>query len=204
MQLVLPLKYTVIAAGLALLLFAGVFPAPHFARGDEGAKETKTTGRFRIFGLFSPDREADLRLIMPKLNGIELVAVDFEKGEGTFQYDIAKTFGSPKPEQIPERLDQMLRGVSHGTFGVRPACTIPPEKLQRIEIPVYGLDCKACSFACYKILAETDGVEYAAANFRLQKAVVVIDPAKTNRESLEKRLKEREVSLTPAKVIAVP
>jgi cation transport ATPase len=76
--------------------------------------------------------------------------------------------------------------------------------LKRLEIPVYGLDCKACSFACYKMLDDIDGVEYAIASFKEQKAVVLIDPAKTSREALEKRLKEREVSLQPAKVTTTP
>ena len=87
---------------------------------------------------------------------------------------------------------------------VKPLSTTPRDKLQRLQIPVYGLDCKACSFACYKMLEEVDGVEYATASFKEQKAVVLIDPAKTNREALEKRMKEREVSLEPAKVIVVP
>jgi copper chaperone CopZ len=162
------------------------------------------TGQFRLYGLFSPDRQDDLRLVMQKLPDVKLVSVDFDAGEATFEYDIKKAFGSPTPEQVPERLNNMLRGVSNGTFGVKPLCTTARDKLERLEIPVYGLDCKACSFACYKMLAEVDGVEYAIASFKEQKAVVLIDPAKTNRAALEKRLKEREVSLEPAKVIVVP
>jgi copper chaperone CopZ len=175
--------------------------APRLHAADE---PVKSTGTFRIYGLFSPDRKDDLNQVMQKLPDIKLVNVDFDAGEATFEYDIKKVFGSPTPEQIPERLNNMLRGASNGTFGVKPLSTIPRDKLQKLEIPVYGLDCKACSFACYKMLAEVDGVEYAIASFKEQKAVVLIDPSKTSREALEKRMKEREVSLQPAKVITTP
>jgi copper chaperone CopZ len=154
--------------------------------------------------LFSPDREADLKMVMQKIPDVTLVSVDFDAGEATFEYDVKKAFGSPTPEQIPERLNGKLRGASNSTFGVKPLSKIPRDKLERIEIPVYGLDCKACSFACYKMLDDVDGVEYAIASFKEQKAVVLIDPSKTNRAALEKRMKEREVSLEPAKVIVVP
>jgi copper chaperone CopZ len=164
----------------------------------------KSQGKFRVFGLFSPDREQDLRQVMEKLPDVTLVDVDFSTGEATFEFDIKKVFGSPTPEQIPERLNHQLRSVSNSTFGVKPLCTIPRDKLEMIEIPVYGLDCKACSFACYKMLAETEGVEYAVASFKEQRAKVLIDPTKTNRAALEKLMKEREVSLEPAKVIVVP
>jgi len=184
----------------ALLLSAAIL-SPMVSSAEYGEK---TTGKFRLYGLFSPDREADLRLVMQKVENVTLASVDFDAGEATFEYNIKKAFGSPTPDQIPERLNNMLRGASNSTFGVKPLSSTPRDKLERLEIPVYGLDCKACSFACYKILAEADGVEYAAASFKEQKAVVLIDPAKTNRETLEKRLKEREVSLEPAKVIMVP
>jgi copper chaperone CopZ len=164
----------------------------------------QSTGTFRMFGLFSRDREADLRQVVEKLPQIKLVSVDFETGEATFAYNVQQAFGTTTPEQIPGRLDAMVRGSSNGTFGVKPRCTIPRDQLQRIEIPVYGLDCKACSYACYRILEAVDGVEYATASFADQKAVVLIDPKRTSREALEKLLKERNVSLEPAKVIPLP
>src|SRR5262245_28143014 len=113
------------------------------AQGATAEEAEKTTGKFRIYGLFSPDREVDLRQVMQKVPNVTLVSVDFEAGEATFEYDIKKAFGSPKPEQIPERLNNMIRSVSNSTFGVKPLSTIPRDKLERLEIKVYGLDCKA-------------------------------------------------------------
>lgn len=195
------MKLTFIRLVFLFAAFCAAMMSTLLADAEETAK---ATGTFRVYGLFAPDREADLRQLMQQLPDIELVSVSFERGEATFAYDIKKVFGAPTPEQIPERLNNLLRGASHGTFGVKPLSKTSQDKLERLEIAVYGLDCKACSFACYKILEETDGVEYAAASFKQQKAVVLIDPAKTSREALQKRLKEREVSLEPAKVIMVP
>lgn len=186
---------------MVVVIITSAILAPRLTSAQEAEK---TTGKFRIYGMFSPDREADLKMVMQKIPEVTLVSVDFDAGEATFEYDVKKAFGSPTPEQIPERLNGKLRGASNSTFGVKPLSKIPRDKLEKIEIPVYGLDCKACSFACYKMLDDVDGVEYAIASFKEQKAVVLIDPAKTNREALEKRMKEREVSLQPAKVIVVP
>ena len=175
-----------------------------FAHDAVAEEPVITTDKFRIFGMFSPDRQDDLRMVMQKLPDIKLVSIDYDTSEATFEYEIKKVFGSPTPEQILERFNNQVRGVSNGTFGIKTLCTIPRDKLERIEIPVYGLDCKACSFACYRMLAETDGVEYCTASFKDQRAVVWIDPSRTNRAALETLLKQREVSLEPAKVIVTP
>lgn len=195
------MKRAIVGSAIVFAALIGAMSPPFDAVAQESAK---ATGTFRVYGLFAPDREVDLRQVMQQLPDIKLVSVSFERGEATFAYDIKKVFGAPTPEQIPERLNNLLRGASHGTFGVKPLSKTSQDKLERLEIAVYGLDCKACSFACYKILEETEGVEYAAASFKEQKAVVLIDPTKTSREALQKRLKEREVSLEPAKVIMVP
>lgn len=186
---------------LAIALCVGSFC---FARGAKAEEPVITTGKYRVFGMFSPDRQDDLRMVMQKLPDIKLVSIDYDAGEATFEYDIKKVFGTPTAEELPIRFDNQVRGVSNSTFGIKTLCTIPRDKLERIEIPVYGLDCKACSFACYKMLVEVDGVEFCTASFKDQRAVVWIDPSRTNRAALETHMKQREVSLEPAKVIVVP
>lgn len=99
------------------------------------------------------------------------------------------------------RCDDRSIGVDGGdshrthTFGVNPPGLIPRDKLKRVEIPIVGLACKACSMAVYDILAGIDGVEQATASLRDGLAVAWIDRAKTNRESLEAALQNRRVTL---------
>jgi copper chaperone CopZ len=153
----------------------------------------------RVTGLFSRDREADLRAALKELPGIELISLDFDHSEAVFSYDPAKAFAGTKPDKIIERFDQQLRGASHHTLGIKPLCTTPRDKLERIEIPVAGLDCKACCLAAYEIMAKQDGVEQATASFKEGTITALIDPAKTEQGKLEAVLKERGVTLTKPK-----
>ncbi len=152
--------------------------------------------KHRVTGLFSPDREDDLREILKdKLPDVKLVSIDFPTSEAAFTYDAAKLFPGAKPEQIQERFDNLLRSVSSSTFGIAPLCTTPRDKLTRIEIPVIGLDCKACCLAAYEAIYKIDGVEQATVSFKEGKVTALIDPEKTNRKALEEALKNRRVEL---------
>ncbi len=168
-----------------------------FATAAYAADGPATPIKHRITGLFSPDREADLREAIKKLPDLTLVSVDFENAEATFQYDSAKIFQNAKPEQIIERLDGMLKSVSHHSFGVRPLLAIPKEKLMRIEIAVLGLDCKGCCFGAYDSIYRMDGVEQVTVSFKEGRVMAWIDPAKTSRDALMAALKKRNVTLAP-------
>jgi len=102
-----------------------------------------------------------------------------------------------RPEQIIERFDNKLREVSRSTFGIKPICATPRDKLQFIEIPVLGLDCKACCLAAYEAVYKLEGVEQATASFKDGLVTAWIDPQQTNREKLEAALKQRNVTLKP-------
>ncbi|MEK6258262.1 MAG: cation transporter [Planctomycetota bacterium] len=153
--------------------------------------------KHRVTGLFSPDREDDLREVLEKLPDVKLVSIDYQTSEATFTYDAAKLFAGAKPEQHLERFDTLLRSVSSSTFGIAPLCTTPKDKLTRIEIPVVGLDCKACCLAAYEAIYKLDGVEQATASFKDGRVTALIDPEKTNRKSLEEALKSKRVELAP-------
>jgi len=157
------------------------------------AEETKT--KVRIFGVFSPDREKDLRKITDEWTDIKLESVDFKHAEGVFVFDADKLFPKAKPEQIITNLDNKLRTASNSTFGIKPLSTVAKDKLVRIEIGVVGLDCKACSFAAYNIIAGIDGVEQATSSFKDGLITALIDPAKTQKAVLEETLKKRNVTL---------
>lgn len=151
--------------------------------------------KHRVTGLFSPDRQNDLLEVLKKLPDVKLVSIDYRNSEATFEYDSDKLFNRPKPEQIPERFDNLLRSVSNSTFGIRPLCTTPKDKLEFIEIAVVGLDCKGCCLAAYEAIYKIDGVEHATASFRDGLVTALINPDKTNRAALEEGLKMRRVEL---------
>lgn len=182
------MKLFVNAAAIAFVLLA-------FSCSAEGKTDLTKPATHRVTGLFSVDRENDLRETVKKLPDVKLVSIDFKNGEATFEYDADKLLNRPKPEEIPQRFDDLLRSNSNYTFGIRPLCTVPKEKLKRVEIPVIGLDCKACCLAAYESIYKIDGVEQATASFKDGLVTALIDPGKTDRAALETALKSRGVTL---------
>src|SRR5262245_31298410 len=153
------------------------------------------TIKHQITGLFSPDREQDLRDVVAKIADVKLMKVDVENAEAKFEYEPMKLFPGAKPEQFLQRFDNPLRSASTHTFGVKPLRTTPLDKLQLIEIGVAGLDCKACCLAAYEAIAKLDGVERATASFREGRITALIDPSKIDRAQLEAALKKRGVQM---------
>ncbi|QDU93406.1 heavy-metal-associated domain-containing protein [Lignipirellula cremea] len=149
----------------------------------------------QVTGLFQPDRVADLRELVLTLPGLELVSVDYETAEAQFRYDPDLLFPGVKSEQILERLHQLVRIPASNTFGVKARCATPREQLTRVEIPVAGLDCKACSFAAYEAVAVLDGVEQARASFHTGVVLAWIHADKIDRAALEAALVKKGVTL---------
>jgi copper chaperone CopZ len=160
-----------------------------------GAPDDPPPLTHRITGLFSREREDDLRDVVKKMTGVTLVGIDFDRGEATFTYDPRKLFKDSKEKDWLERFDNLLKSNSSHTFGARPVCTIPTEKLTRVEIGVVGLDCKGCCLAAYESISKLDGVEQATASFREGRVTALIDSEKTTRAALEEALKKRGVTL---------
>lgn len=166
-------------------------PAP---RDFQFAAEDTVT--LRVSGLFMPDRVDDLRRLMNEFPEARLLKIDFQTAEATFGYSgDSDLFRNAKPEQVVERLNNRIRQLSGYTLALKAMGTIPREKLQLVEIPIIGLDCKACSLAVHDILTRVDGVEHATASFRDGLATAWIDPARTDRGKLEEALKQRQVTL---------
>lgn len=149
----------------------------------------------RVTGLFSREREADLREAVKAMADVELVSVDVDRGEAVFAYDPAKLLKGAKETERIQRFDQLLRQASRHTFGARPRLETPWEKLVPVEIPVAGLDCRACELATYESISKVEGVEQATASYKDGKVTARIDPAKTNREALIAALKKRNVAV---------
>lgn len=154
----------------------------------------------QVVGLFEPARVQDLKdLFAAKLPHLTLVSVDFTTAEATVAFDPLTTWPGQKPEKYPEVLGSVLNGASRGTFGAKAVRTTPADKLTRVEIPVAGCDCKGCSFAAYRMVAQLPGVEYATASFKAGKVTALIDPSKTDKAKLEEALKKGGVEVLPAK-----
>ena len=185
---------TLVAGTSTALLFFALINSKCASADDTPAEPQPV--KHRVTGLFSPDREADLKKVFAeKIPEVKLVGIDFKNSEATFVYDADKLFNKPKPEQLIERFDNVLRTHTLGTFGIRAICTIPKDKLEFIEIPVVGLDCKGCCLAAYEAIYKIDGVEQATASFKDGLVTARINPEKTNRAALEEALKMKRVEL---------
>lgn len=152
-----------------------------------------TSTNVRIAGLFSPDREKDLRELFEQWPEVKLVRIVFARSEAELSFDSEKIFPKAKPADVIARLNDRVRSLSNSTFGVKPLSEVPWDKLTLVEIPIAGLDCKACCLAAYEMVARIDGVEAATASFREGRLTATIDPTKTTKAKLEAVLKERGV-----------
>jgi copper chaperone CopZ len=169
---------------LLVLLAAAVLSIPSFA--DEPIKH-------QITGLFSPDRQADLRETFAKIPQIKLLDIDFKTAEVTLEYNPTVVFPKAKPSEVIEKLDNLVKSASNHTFGVKPLSSVPRDQLKVIEIEVMPLDCKACGLAAYEIVSKVAGVETTTVSFREGRITAWIDPTKTDRAALVDALKRREV-----------
>jgi copper chaperone CopZ len=179
---------------LKYLIFLALCSVAGIARAQEPSLDTATI-KLRVTGLFSPDREQDLREVMMLIPGAKLVSIDFVTAEAIFEYNPQKSFDKAKPDKIPERLDNAVRTNSRSTFGIKPLSTTPADKLQSVEIGVVGLDCKGCALAAYESVARIDGVVQATASFKAGLVTAKFDPEKTNRAALEEALVKARVEL---------
>lgn len=173
-------------------------PAGASASGPATAPTTRPAdfvqSSHRVQGLFSAEREADLRAAIADIPTLHVVSIDFDVALVTFAYDPKAAFPTHKPDKAAERLDQLLRQASNATFNLRPTST-PREKLQRVEIVARALDCKACALAAHEMLMKIDGVEQALVSFKEGKITAQFDPAKTSRQQMETVLKEKGVTV---------
>lgn len=178
------------AAATATPTSANESPSKEFQFDDAHSVDLMVTG------FFMPERVDDFRKMMSQFPEAKLLKAEFKTAQATVAYARdSDLFRGAKPEQIVERLNSRVRQLSGHTLGLKPLSSIPREKLERVEIPIIGLDCKACSLAAYEILAGVEGVEQATASFRDGLATAWIDANKTNRAALEEALKKRGVTL---------
>lgn len=155
-----------------------------------------STLTLRVVGLFEPARQSALAAAIGQIPEVRLERLDVESAEITLAYDPqSRLLKNARPEQIRERLHNRLQQLTTGTFGLKVVSPLPRAQWERIEIPIYGLDCQSCTYAAYEGLMRVEGVEQAIASFRDSLAIVWIDPTRTNRMVLEQALLQRGVTL---------
>jgi hypothetical protein len=155
---------------------------------------------YRVIGLFSPDREKDLRAGFEELTDFKLIAVNYDDAEITVEFSPLQLWPNQKPERVTELVNDTIRAATNHTFGVKPRRAVPRDKLQQVVIPAAGCNCKACNLAAYEAVAELDGVYQATASFKDGRVTALIDPARTTRAKLEEALRKKGVDLgKPAK-----
>ena len=167
------------------------------AAADDRPAPKSETITYRVTGLFSKDREADLSEAFKELPNFKVVAIDFDHAEVTLEFTPGKLFPGQKPERVTELVNDKVRSVTHATFGIKPRSTVARGKLKEVVIPVAGLDCKACCLAAYEIVAQVDGVVQATASFKDGRVTARIDPSRTDQSKLEEALRKRGVAVGP-------
>jgi copper chaperone CopZ len=175
------------------LLPAGILTFTAAAEDRPAPKPETIT--YRLTGLFSRDREDDLREAFKELAAFKLVAIDFDHAEVTLKFAPGKLFPGQKPERVTELVNDKVRSATHATFGVKSRSTVPRDKLKDVVIPVAGLDCKACCLAAYEIVAQVDGVVQATASFKDGRVTAKVDPSKADQAKLEEALRKRGVAV---------
>jgi hypothetical protein len=159
------------------------------------------TSQYRIIGLFSPDRQKDLRGVMEDIPEMKLVSLDYENALVTLRYDVKEILPDFNPKKPPleihieERLDKLLRAASDETFSLKPLSTVPKEKQTRLDIEIGILDCKGCRYGAYLAAIKIPGVEQAVVRTDPSILTAWIDPAKTDRASVEAGLVKARVEL---------
>jgi hypothetical protein len=185
-----------IRLALVLGLLFGALPSA--LRAEE------VSAKFGIIGLFSPDRQQDLRDVLEDVPEVQLARIDFDTAEVTLRYDLEKLFPNfnpkkpPKDEEVFQRLTNLLNNASRGGFRLKPRSTIAEDKLTKVEIDIGILDCKACRFGAYRTVTRIEGVERAIVSEKPSRVTAWIDAQHTNRAALEDALRKAGVGL-PAK-----
>jgi hypothetical protein len=160
----------------------------------------------RLRGLFQQGRVADFRAHLTTAEHfrgeqpvLTLVSIDEDTTLTTFRIDLDRTgLRERTTEQRISWLNDALSHHSRGLFGAWAPYPKPREQLKQIEIPVVGLDCKACGLGAYEAVCQLEGVESATASFREGIVRAWIDPDKTTRQPLEAALRQRGVTVPNA------
>ena len=162
------------------------------------ANAQEQTSEHTLIGLFSPDRVDDLKQAMADVPELNLVKLDYENARITFRYNMHALFpdrdakNQPKPEEIAQRINNLLRDASDNTFTLKLTPDAPREKLKKIEFQVGILDCKGCRYAAYLAAIHVNGVEQATVS-KDNIVTTWIDPSQTDSDTIAEALKKARI-----------
>jgi len=172
------------------------------ATGPSTPVEQRPTIRYRLVGLSSAERVADLRDFMQSVPELQLVDLDEAAHEITLSYDMARLYPTapanhrPTPDQLREQISNALRRASYGSFTLKPLLGEARSALRKSEIDVTIQDCPACRLCVYQAAARVDGVEHAVVDERTGRLTVWMDPAKNDLTPVRDSLVKSRVQLT--------
>jgi copper chaperone CopZ len=165
------------------------------AWGQAPSKDTPRSLSLGVIGLFSPEREADLRAVFAQVPKVKLTAIDYRYAEITVEFIPSQAFPGSNEKDWPALLDNLVRAASTNTFSLRRLSGVSHDELEPIEMRILGLDCKACSLAAHETVVKVEGVAAATVNFREARLVALVDPKRVTRARLVEALKRLEVQL---------
>lgn len=156
------------------------------------AEENERT--YRVLGLFQPDQAESFRVAVAELEDLDLVKLDYERGEATIRIgDRFKAGGDPEKQLAA--LSQQIRSATRGVFEFTPTVTTPRDKLTEVVIPIAGLDCKGCSYAAYLAVHKLEGVARVTADFGEGHVKAWLDSDKATVTALEVELTRKRVTM---------
>lgn len=165
-------------------------PSPTYQFDDDH------TVNVRVQGLFMPEQVAAFKSEMQRFPEAEVASVNYDTAVAAIRFAAeSDLFRNATPEQVVERLNDRVRQLSQGLFSVRAIGANSNAPLEKIDLPVIGLDCMACSLALHDILTRQEGVVHATASFRDGMATAWVEPGKISREDLAESLKKSGVTL---------
>jgi hypothetical protein len=144
---------------------------------------------------------ADFEKALGLMPEVQLEKLDAERQEVTLGCDLTRLYPQspmnhkPTEEQLRQQVDNVMRRVSNGSFGLKAISAVPVEKLRREEIAVTLQDCPPCRTFVYGTAMKVDGVERAAFDAKANKLVVWLDPAKGELKPLMEALEKAKVEL---------
>ena len=152
---------------------------------------------WQVRGLFDRRRVEEFQQLFADIPEAKLINVNFATARATIAIaSESELFRGASTDQIVERLHNRIRQLSEYTIGVQLPPQARQDALTEIEIPIVGLDCRACSLAVYETLMNVDGVVRAQASFGNGRATAWIDGNTTDRSALEAALRQKGVQLS--------
>ncbi|MDX1947712.1 MAG: DUF1592 domain-containing protein [Pirellulaceae bacterium] len=174
-------------------------PAPPPAPLAESPE--RPTVKYRLVGLSSDERRADLADFLATAPEIRLVEIDAANHEVTLAYDFARLYPLAGPnhkvsdQQLMEAINNIVKRVSLNSFSLKPLLADARGKLAREEIAISTPDCKACRICVYQAVAKVEGVEQAAIDAQTGRLTVWLDSAKATPALVREALAKAKIEL---------